>query len=150
MENGWNERINRREMGGSAEGGETAGNDVRRAGAGTGTSLLSRSGSSLVADGLGPEVSVDAMRVGTSSGAGRENNTGGCMKARQTPGSGTTDRVVQQRIRRRPSVPGASVSSFDRPRWVTEKAPADGRQGSGTWMGSGVLGSYRAPILTSG
>lgn len=29
------------------------------------------------------------------------------------------------------------MSSFDRPRWVTEKAPADGRQGSGAWMGSG-------------
>ncbi len=37
------------------------------------------------------------------------------LSARETPGSGTTDRALQQRIKPLPSDPNASVSSFDRP-----------------------------------
>ncbi len=70
------------------------------------------------------------------------------MKARQShaptqppgrpPGSGTTDRALQQRIKPLPSDPTAQSEQFrSAPRWVPKKPPADGRQGSGTWMEAG-------------
>jgi hypothetical protein len=51
------------------------------------------------------------------------------MKTSRPPGvrSGTRQRSESSGF---PSVPTASVSSFDRPQWVTKEAPADGRQGT--------------------